>query len=78
MYLNDYRSYLDYNNNVKSALCLFKKGDHLTSYSFYDGDKRIQTKNLDFTLKNESQNKVVLEAPYKSGLIRQTYKLKEN
>ena len=78
MYLNDYRSYLDYNNNVKSALCLFKKGDHLTSYSFYDGDKRIQTKNLEFTLKNESQNNVVLEAPYKSGLIRQTYKLKEN
>ena len=78
MYLNDYRSYVDYNKDVKSALCLFKKGDHLTSYSFYDGDKRIQTKDLDFRLKNESKSTVVLEAPYKSGVIRQTYKLKEN
>ena len=61
-----------------NSLCLFKKGDHLTSYSFYDGDKRIQTKDLDFRLKNESKSTVVLEAPYKSGVIRQTYKLKEN
>ena len=75
LYLNDYKSYKNYSEGGKDALCLFAKGDHLTSYSFFDGDELIQTKNLNFELKNESKAKVVLEAPYKAGIIRQTYKL---
>ena len=75
LYLNDYKSYKNYSKGAKEALCLFTKGDHLTSYSFFDGDQLIQTKNLDFELKNESKTKVVLEAPYKKGVIRQTYQL---
>ena len=73
LYLNDYKSYKNYSKGGKDALCLFTKGDHLTSYSFFDGDKLIQTKDLDFELKNESKTKVILEAPYNKGLIRQTY-----
>ena len=74
MYLNDYKTYESYSAESKEALCLFAKGDHLTSYSFYDGDRLIQTKDLNFELKNESNSSVVLEAPYQTGLIRQTYK----
>ncbi len=75
LYLNDYKSYKDYSKGGKDALCLFAQGDHLTSYSFFDGDQLIQTKNLNFKLKNESKTKVVLEAQYKAGIIRQTYSL---
>ena len=57
---------------------MFTKGDHLTSYSFFDGDQLIQTKNLNFKLKNESNAKVILEAPYKTGAIRQTYKFSKD
>ena len=78
LYLNDYKSYKNYSKGAKDALCLFTKGDHLTSYSFFDGDELIQTKNLDFELKNESKMKVVLEAPYKKGIIRQTYQFTKN
>ena len=74
LYLNDYKSYNNYSKGANEALCLFTKGDHLTSYSFFDGDQLIQTKNLNFKLKNESNAKVILEAPYKTGAIRQTYK----
>ena len=73
IYLNDYKTYESYSIESKEALCLFTKGDHLTSYSFFDGDDLIQTKNLDFELKNESKTTVILEAPYNKGLIRQTY-----
>ena len=73
IYLNDYKTYESYSLDSKEVLCLFTKGDHLTSYSFFDGDDLIQTKNLDFELKNESKTKVILEAPYNKGLIRQTY-----
>ena len=78
LYLNDYKSYKNYSKGAKDALCLFTKGDHLTSYSFFDGDELIQTKNLDFELKNDSKTKVVLEAPYKKGIIRQTYQFTKN
>lgn len=74
LYLNDYKSYNNYSKGANEPLCLFTKGDHLTSYSFFDGDQLIQTKNLNFKLKNESNAKVILEAPYKTGAIRQTYK----
>ena len=74
IYLNDYKTYESYSVDSKEVLCLFTKGDHLTSYSFFDGDDLIQTKNLDFELKNESKTKVILEATYNTGLIRQTYK----
>lgn len=74
LYLNEYKSYESYSAESKEALCLFSKGDHLTSYSFYDGDQLIQTKDLYFELKNESKTQVILEAPYNTGSIRQTYK----
>ena len=78
LYLNDYRSYESYSTKSgPEALCLFAKGDHLTSYSFFDGDQLIQTKDLDFELKNDSKNSVVMEASYKGGIIRQTYKFKD-
>ncbi len=78
IYLNDYKTYEGYSSNSNEALCLFGKGDHLTSYSFFDGDELIQTKNLDFRLNSKSKTKIVLEAQYKTGLIRQTYKLKKD
>lgn len=78
LYLNDYKSYSNYSKGANEALCLFTTGDHLTSYSFFDGDQLIQTKNLNFKLKNESNAKVILEAPYKTGAIRQTYKFSKD
>ena len=76
LYLNDYSSYESYSTQSSpEALCLFAEGDQLTSYSFFDGDQLIQTKDLSFELKNESKTEVVLEAAYKKGLIRQTYNL---
>lgn len=77
LYLNEYKSYSDYNQNTDQALCLFANGDHHTSFSFFDGDKLVSTKKMDFVLSNTSNDKVVLEASYKNGLIRQTYMMKE-
>ena len=77
MFLNKYKSYDSYSRELNDALCLFAKGDHLTSYSFFDGDQLIQTKDLNFELKNDSKTSVVLEASYKGGIIRQTYKFKD-
>ena len=59
LYLNDYKSYESYSTESKEALCLFKNGDQLTSYSFFDGDQLIQTKDLSFELKNESKTEAI-------------------
>ena len=47
LYLKDYKSYNDYKLNKKTPLCLFSKGDHSTSFTFYDGDKQINTAKID-------------------------------
>ena len=48
LYLKGYKSYNDYKANKNNSLCLFNKGDHNTSFTFYDGDLRINTAKWDF------------------------------
>ncbi|MDO7614459.1 MAG: hypothetical protein MUQ75_09485, partial [Crocinitomicaceae bacterium] len=43
LYLKEYKSYNNYKANKNEALCLFDKGDHLTAFTFYDGDTRVNT-----------------------------------
>ena len=77
LYLKDYQSYDNYNANKKQALCLFNKGDHATSYTFYDGDTRVNTAKWDFDFDNSKKNEIAFHCDYKQGEVIQTYKLKE-
>ncbi|MEJ6505970.1 MAG: YidC/Oxa1 family insertase periplasmic-domain containing protein, partial [Crocinitomicaceae bacterium] len=76
LYLKEYKSYADYNKNSNEALCLFNKGDHKTSFIFFDGDQLVDTKNLSFSIVDAPNDQAILEATYKAGKIRQTYSLK--
>ena len=76
LYLKEYKSYADYNKNSNEALCLFNKGDHKTSFTFFDGDQLVDTKNLSFSIVDAPNDQAILEATYKAGKIRQTYSLK--
>ena len=77
LYLKDYRTYKDYKEDKNNYLCLFNKGDHRNSFSFYDGDKRINTDKWDFDFDNKEKNKIVFSYKYKNGEVVQTYSLKE-
>ena len=76
LYLKEYKSYNDYKANKNNALCLFKKGDQHTSFSFYDGDTRVNTAKWDFDFDNSKAKEISFSYNYNKGTIVQTYTLK--
>ena len=77
LYLKEYKSYNNYKANKNEALCLFDKGDHLTAFTFYDGDTRVNTAKWDFDFDNSKANSITFSCDYKKGKIVQTYQLKK-
>ncbi len=78
LYLKGYKSYNDYKANKNNSLCLFNKGDHNTSFTFYDGDLRINTAKWDFDFDNSKAEKISFSCDYKEGKVIQTYSFKED
>ena len=77
LYLKEYKSYNDYKSNKNNALCLFEKGDQNTSFSFYDGDTRVNTAKWAFDTVNSKANEISFSYEYNNkGKVVQTYKLK--
>ena len=76
LYLKEYKSYNDYKANKNNALCLFKKGDQNTSFSFYDGDTRVNTAKWDFEFDNSKAKEISFSYKYNKGKVVQTYTLK--
>ena len=76
LYLKEYKSYNNYKANKNEALCLFDKGDHLTAFTFYDGDTRVNTAKWDFDFDNSKANKITFSCDYKEGKVVQSYQLK--
>ena len=76
LYLKEYKSYNDYKANKNNALCLFKKGDQNTSFSFYDGDTRVNTAKWDFEFDNSKAKEISFSYNYDKGKVVQTYTLK--
>ena len=76
LYLKEYKSYNNYKANKNEALCLFDKGDHLTAFTFYDGNTRVNTSNWDFDFDNSQANKIIFSCDYKEGKVVQSYQLK--
>lgn len=76
LYLKNYKSYNDYKANKNNSLCLFNKGDHKTSFTFYDGDLRVNTAKWDFDFDNSKAKQITFSCKYKEGKVVQTYSFK--
>lgn len=77
LYLKEYKSYKNYKANKNEALCLFDKGDHLTAFTFYDGNTRVNTSKWDFDFDNSNSNKIIFSCDYKEGKVVQSYRLEK-
>jgi len=77
VYLKKYHSYKDFAAKKDNALCLFENGDAHNQLILATNKGKRYTKDVYFDLITASKNKVIYEAQFPEGTIRQVYTLKE-
>lgn len=78
--LKEYESYDDFakEDNKIDPLLLFGEGDATNGLKFPIGKDTLWTKNMLFTVKEQTENRIVFELPLESGKIAFSYSLKPN
>ena len=76
VYLKDYRSYDDYQENKSAPLCLFKSGDHNNTLSFPYGNMQFNATDSIWNIATQNSSKIIFELSFPDGKVQQTYTLK--